>query len=343
MPDHIHTRVQKAATPGDLARNLILENISIAAFQEDAGDFIARQWFPTIGEPEQAFTYYTIDMASIGQNKAQPRAPGTKAEEGGWNASSTPAKTQQFGYREKLTEEMIATSAIDAEEVATKSVAEVMAISDEVRVASIAWKTGVWGRDVTGVASAPSGVQAIYWNASTGVPISNVLAEHPIGKLASRRKYNTLILGADVVAPLLTNAQVLARVVNGQRPGMSAQATLDDIANLFKVDRVLVAGAVYNTANETTTNAGTAQVNTPAFIMSSKSAWLGYVNPSPSKLQTTAGLRFTWQGLTGNSEGFRNWRYWDQDIRSFWIEGAVDDTFQIVSPKCGVFFSGIVQ
>jgi len=36
MVDHIHSRIQKAATPGDLARNPVLENISVAAFQEDA-------------------------------------------------------------------------------------------------------------------------------------------------------------------------------------------------------------------------------------------------------------------------------------------------------------------
>jgi len=336
--------VRKSVVPSDVYRTPVLDDISIAAFQDDTSDFVARQWFPTVPEPDQQFKYYQIDMASIQQNKAQARAPGTPAEEGSWNASLVTALCEEFGYREKIPEELAKNlqGAAAAEEVAAKSVAEVMQISDEVRVAALAWKTGVWGRDMIGQATADA-THYIFWDAAGGLPISNVLAERPKLKLASRRWPNTLVLGADVVAPLLTNPQVIARVVNGQRPGMSAQATLEDIASLFKVDRVLVAGAVYNTANETTQNAGAAQVDTPAFIFSSKSAWLGYVNPTPGKQQTSAGYRFTWQGISGNTDGYRTWKYWDQPLRSTWVEGAVDDTFKIVSPKAGMFFSAIVQ
>lgn len=337
-------QVRKSVVPSDVYRTPVLDDISIAAFQSDTGDFIARQWFPTLGEPEQQFKYYVIDMASIQQNKAQPRAPGTPAEEGSWNASLVTQVCQEFGYREKLPEELIATltGAAAAEETSTQSVAEVLLISEEVRIAALAWKTGVWARDVTGVASGPTGPQVLQWNLAAATPVTDALLERPRIKLASRRWPNTLILGTDVVAPLLTNPQVIARVVNGQRPGTSAQATLDDIANLFKVDRVLVAGAVFNTANETTTNAGTPQVDTPQFILNSKSAWLGYVNPNPGKRATSAGYRFTWQGIAGNSDGYRTWKYWDQAVRSFWIEGAVDDAFVVVSPKAGTFFTTLV-
>lgn len=338
------THIRKSVTPSDIFRSPVLEDISIAAFSDDTSDYVARQWFPTIPEPDQSFKYYQIDMASIQQNKAQARAPGTPAEEGSWNASLVTALCEQFGYREKVPEELSSSlrGAVDAEETATLSVAEVMAISDEVRLAAAAWKTGVWGRDMVGQSTADS-THYIFWDAAGGLPISNILAERPLIKKGSRRWPNTLVLGADVVAPLLTNPQVIARVVNGQRPGMSAQATLDDIATLFKVDKVLVAGAVYNTANETTQNAGVAQVDTPAFIFSSKSAWLGYVNPRPGKRQTSAGYRFTWAGMAGNDQGYRSWKYWDQALRSTWVEGAVDDTFKIVSPKAGTFFSAIVQ
>lgn len=337
--------IRKSVVPSDVYRTPVLDDISIAAFSDNASDYIARQWFPTIAEPEQQFKYYVIDMASIQQNKAAPRAPGNKAEEGSWNQSLVTQVCGEYGYREKLPEELIATTqgAAAAEETSALSVAEVLNISEEFRIANIAWKTGVWNRDVTGVASGPTGPQVIFWNLATGTPITDALNERPKIKLASRRWPNTLILGADVVAPLLTNPQVIARVVNGQRPGMSAQATLDDIANLFKVDRVLVAGAVYNSSNETTTNAGVAQIDTPSFILNSKCAWLGYVNPNPSKRQTSAGYRFTWQGISGNADGYRTWKYWAQDIRSFWVEGAVDDAFVVVSSKAGTFFSAVVQ
>lgn len=338
------TAIRKGIVPSDVYRNPVIEDMSVAAFQAEAGTdwpnqeggFIARVWFPTLPEQEQSVQYYEIDANSIAQNKAQKRAPGTPAEEGTWNASIKQVLMEQYGYREKLPEELSRTMT-NADEVSALSVAEVLAISDEVRVGAF-WTTGVWARDVTGVASAPTGVQAIFWDTATGVPITNILGERPKLKLASKRRANTLILGADVVTPLLTNPQVIARVVNGQRPGMSASANLDDIAQLLKVDRVIVADAVYNSANENATGTATNQ-----YILNSKSAWLGYVNMTPNKLSTSAGYRFTWQGLAGNSEGIRNWKYWDQSVRSFWVEGAVDDAFVKISANAGTFFSNIVQ
>ena len=334
--------VRKAVVPSDIYRNSVLEDISIAAFQADAGTdfpnqeggFIARAWFPTIPEPEQAFRYYEIDMDSISQNKAQPRAPGAVAEEGTWDASLKSGLIEQFGYREKVPEEIQANMG-ESEEISTLSVAEVLAISDEVRVAAAAWKTGVWARDVTGVSGTPTGAQVKQWNDSAATPINDILAERVKGKLVGKRRYNTMILGADVVVPLLTSPQIIARVVNGQRPGMSAEASLDDLAKLFKVDRVLVADAVMNSAKEGATASN-------GYILNSKSAWIGYVNPNPGKRATSAGYRFTWAGIAGNKEGLRNWKYWDQPSRSTYVEGAVDDTFKIINAKNGTFFTTVV-
>ncbi len=342
--------IRKSITPSDVYRMPVLEDISVAAFQGEAGSdfpnqeggFVARAWFPTIPENDQSFKYLEIDMDSISQNKAQPRAPGTKAEEGSWNASFKTVLMGEYGYREKLPEELVATMP-GADSISALSVAEVLAISDEVRVAAKAWTTGVWGRDIAGASTAVADTSFVYWNNSASTPIADILGERPKGKLKGKRRYNTMILGADVVAPLLTNPQVLARVVNGQRPGMSAQASLDDIANLFKVDRVMVADAVYNSANEGATA-------TNGFIFNSKCAWIGYVNPTPSKLQPSAGYRFAWQGVPGgnvsvpgNTQGIRNWKYWDQACRSWWVEGALDDEFVIVTRNNGTFFNGIVQ
>ena len=41
--------------------------------------------------------------------------------------------------------------------------------------------------------------------------------------------------------------------------------------------------------------------------------------------------------------GVRSWRYWNQDIRSFYVEGALDDCYKLVSANLGTFFDGIIQ
>jgi hypothetical protein len=325
-------------TPSDAARNPLLENISVAAFQAP-GDFIARQWFPTIPSETQTGRFYEIDTNSIGKNKAGARAPGAEADEGQWDLAQREFGTSQFGYREKIPEELIQETgaAAKADVVSQMAVDEVMLINEEVRIAAAAFKTGVWARDMAGAGSNVTDVSYIYWStASTSKPVKNVLDERLRQKRIGKRWANTMIIGAEVEPILLEHADIIGRLNNGQTPGGAAQATLADLAKLFKVDRVLVAGAVYNTDLDPTTPNN-------QFILNSKSVWLGYVNPTPAVRMPSAGYRFTWAGIAGNDMGVRSWKYWDQAKRSFYVEGAVDDAFKIVSTNNGTFFDNIIE
>lgn len=323
--------VRKAATPADMYRNPVLENISNAAFQ-DPGDFVARAVFPTIAGPTSG-TYFEINTDTIAMNKAAKRAPGTKAAEGTWDISKKTFTCEQLGYREKIPEELLAqgNQAARADAVATKSVAEVMLIASEVFWAANFFATGKWGRDMAGAAGTVADVSYKYWSTAGSTPIEDFLAERTRMKQKGKRFPNTLILGKNVEDTLLTHAEIVGRVNAGQTPGQAADPTLNDLAKFFKVDRVLVANASYN-------NDGSDD-----FILDSKSAWLGYVNPSPSVMTPSAGYRFADEELSGNAMGVRSWRYWNQDIRSFYVEGAVDDVFKLVSAKLGTFFDGIIQ
>lgn len=323
--------IRKAATPGDAYRNPVLENMSVAAFQ-DASEFIARAVFPTIAGPT-AGKYYEIDTNSIAQNKAAKRAPGTAAKEGTWDLTQKSYACEQLGYREKVTEEMIAATgaAAKADKVAQASVDEVMLLASEVAFATSFFKSGVWGRDMAGGAGSVADTSYKYWSTAGSTPIADVLFERKRMRRVGKRMPNTLVLGADVETTLLTHADIIARVNAGQTPGAGADPTLNDLAKFFKVDRVLVANASYN-------NDGSDD-----FVLDSKSAWLGYVNPSPSIMTPSAGYRFADEEVSGNAMGVRSWRYWNQDIRSFYVEGALDDTFKLVSANLGTFFGGIVQ
>lgn len=335
--------VQKGFVPSDVSRNAILENVSIQAFQDMEG-FISRKVAPTIGVADQAFRYMELDDGTVSQNKATARAPGTPSEEGSFNMVLKSGLTEQFSYKEKLPEELVTTvngisNQPRLEATSAKSVAEVLAISDEVRWANAFWKTGVWGRDLVGNASGNGGTTGsptyTFWNAVGSNPIGNILAERNAGLLSSRRSANTLVLGANVLPGLLTNAQIVARVLNGQRPGSAADVGEEDIARLLKVKNVWVSTAIMNTAKE-----GPAPTN--QFILDPNSAWLGYVAEDPEVNQTSAMYRFTWEGLAGNKDGIRDFKWFDMNVHSTWIEGILDDTFKLISAKCGTFFSNIV-
>ncbi len=153
-------------------------------------------------------------------------------------------------------------------------------------------------------------------------------------KLRGKRFPNVMILGALVEPILLEHADIIGKLNNGQTPNGAAMASLQDLAKIFKVDKVITASAVYNTSLSATAS--------NSFIFPSKSVWMGYVNPAPAIMQPSALYRFTDKQISGNPQGLRNWKYWDQDRRAWKIEGAVDDVYKLVAAKQGVWFDNIV-
>lgn len=342
-PHPILSHVRKGATPSDLFRNLVLENVSMAAFQDPAM-FIAREIFPTVPADEQVAKYFTFDMNSIAQDKMKIRAPGTEGEEGVWNASLASVVINQFDYKEKLPEELIATGgpAANSETVSAQSVAEVLMINEERRFGTAFWATSIWARDMAGAGSADA-THYVFWNNAASTPILDIENEKIQILLAGKRIPNVLAVGAYVLPQLLNHPTIIARLNAGQTPGGPAMAQLNPqqqlamLAQIFGVERVVVARGVYNTTKEGSNTV----VN--AFCLDGKSAWLGYVNPRPSILSPASGLRFVARNIAGNDMGIRTWRYWDQPKRSWYIETAVDDVFQLISNKLGTFFPAIVQ
>lgn len=327
--------IRKGATPSDAARNLILDNVSIAAFQDEA-EFIARAVSPTI-PGETTGKYYVIDTDGIARDKADVRAPGTEAPEGMWDLSQAEYGCKQYGYKEVLPEELVKTvgPSAAAKAISAKAVAEVLLINSEARFVSEYMATGKWARDMAGAGSNVADTSYIYWStASTSKPVANVLTERWGMKLRGKRFPNVMILGALVEPILLEHADIVGKLNNGQTPGSAAMASLQDLAKIFKVDKVITASAVYNTSKSATAS--------NSFIFPSKSVWMGYVNPTPSVQQPSALYRFTDKMISGNDMGVRTWEYWDQDRRAFKIEGAVDDVYKLVASKQGMWFDGIV-
>jgi len=326
--------IRKGATPSDAARNPLLDNVSIATFQDES-EFIMNAIAPTIAG-ETTGRYYEIDTDGIARDKAEVRAPGTESAEGMWDLVQREYGCKQVGYKEVLPEELMKTMGPAAANVTAKSVAEVIRINTEVRGVTAYMSTGKWARDIAGDASNVTDVSFIYWSTtSTSKPVAQVLRERLLMKLRGKRFPNVMVLGAEVEPILLEHADIIGKLNNGQTPGQAAMASLQDLAKIFKVDKVLVASAVYNTSKSTTASNN--------FIFPSKSVWMGYVNPHPQVMQPSALYRFTDKMISGNDQGVRNWEYWDQPRRSQIVEAAVDDEFKLVAAKQGVWFDNIIQ
>ena len=329
-------------TPSDLDRNKFLDRFAIGAFStgaagEGAGGFIARQLFPVIPSDDETGKYFEIDLDDVRRDTFKPRAPGTEIETGNWRQSTKSFATEQYAYGEGLPEEFTAKSSpsLDVEETSTLVCAERALISQEVRFGDAYWKTGVWGTDKAG-ATASSSTEYVYWNRSAATPIDDAAALSTALKLKGGRRPNTLALGSYVRDYLINHPSIVGRLNNGQTPGGPAEATLMDLAKLFKVQRVIVADGVYNSANEGATA-------TNGFALNAKSAWFGYVDPRPNKYTATAGATFTWRGIAGNDQGIRMFRRWDASRRRWVIEMLHDDVFKAISVNTGSFLSAIVE
>lgn len=328
-------------TPADADRNHFLDRFAVGAFStgsagEGSGGFLARSLFPVIPSDDETGKYFEIDLDDTRRDTFKPRAPGSEIETGNWRMSTKTFATKQYAYGEGLPEEFTAKNSptLNVEETATMVAAERALISQEVRFGSAYWKTGVWGTDRAGAATASS-TEFVYWNRPAATPIEDGATVNRTLKLKGGRRANTLALGADVVDYLLNHPTLIGRLNNGQTNGM-AEASLGDIAKAFKVKRVLVADGVMNSGLEN----GTASVD---FILDRKSAWMGYVDPNPNKYTATAGVTFTWRGIAGNDQGVRMFRRWDPSRRRWVIEMLHDDDFAVVSANVGCFFDGIVE
>lgn len=335
MLQHLSGALSKAVTVNDLARNAILDNVSIAAFQ-DPGDFIAPILFPTIASPDQAGLYYALDMNSVQQDKAKPRAPGTDITLGSWDMSKQSFLCEQSGYGELIPREVMKTDA-NAELIAAASVAEQVLINGERRFGAAYWKTGVWALDRTGNATA-SGTQFVFWSLPASTPIDDVLDLKLKIKLLGGKNPNTFALGATTAMKLMVNPQILSRlnsVVGGAGASSIKQASLADLAKVFEVERVVIASSIYNSAKE-----GVAGSN--AFCVAADGAWLGYVAPTPSVMTTSAGYRFAWAGNAGNDTGVHSYSWYDQGKFSQIVATLVDDVYKVVNAKNAAFISVVV-
>lgn len=329
-------------TPSELDRNKYLEGFAVGAFStgsagEGVDGFVARKIFPAIPSDDETGKYFEIDVDDMRRDTFVPRAPGTEIATGNWRMTSKSFATEQYAYGEGLPEEFTAKSSpsLDVEETATLVCAERALISQEVRFGAAYWKTGVWGIDRAGAASA-SATEFVYWDSDSATPVKDVIGLNSAIKLKSNRRPNTLVLGVTVRDYLINHPTILSRLNNGQTPGGPAEASLMDLAKLFQVQRVIVAEGTYNSAKEGATASA-------AYILGAKSAWLGYVSPRPNKFTATAGATFTWRGLAGNDQGARTYRRWDPSRRRWVIEMFHDDVFKLVTASAGCFLSSIVQ
>ena len=325
MPTRAQTHIDKALT-----------QISVGYFQ-DASVYIADKVFPSIPVIKQSDRYFMYKKEDWFRDDAEERGLGDESAGGDYDIDNTPSYfCRKYAYHKDVFEEDRANSddPLTPDTDAVDFVTDKLLLRREIHWASTYFKTGVWGADWIGNATDDVATKKIkYWSDITSDPVGDVKRRcTDIQKLTGKRP-NTLVIGQEVFDALSEHPDILDRIKYTQK----GVVTLDLIATLFNVERVMIAGAIKNTAPK-------GKTATMDFIFG-KSALLCYVEAKPGLKKASAGYIFTWKGLLGsNSFGARIMRIPIplKGEGAERIEGEQAFDMKVVAADLGIFFSGIV-
>ncbi len=324
-------------TEGDVHVNRPLTNISIA-FMQSATSFIASQVFPVIPVQKQSDAYWTYDNAFWNNDEMQDRAPATESAGSGYTVDPSQTYYAVIKAIHKDIPDPIRANAdapIDLDREATDWVTTKGLIKKEKIFTTKFFSGGLWTRDYDGVSGSPAANQVKQWNDAASSPVEDVWDAKADMLEATGFEANCLVLGYRVYKELVNHPEFIDRVKYGQTSGV-AMIDTSEMAQVFKVDRVLVMRSIENTAKEGATKSH-------SFIGGGKSALLCHVAPSPGLMTPSAGYTFAWTGYLGaGPEGNRIKRFRMEHLAADRVELEIAFDSKLIAADLGAFWENVV-
>lgn len=323
-------------TPGDVHVNVPLTNISVAYVQA-AENFVADRVFPLVPSDQQSNLYYVWNKSDFNRAEMLRRAPGAPAASMGIGLTTQSFAADVWAVNFPIADQLRANadSVLSLDSAATEALSLQALIRKEVQFVSRAMATGIWSRDITGVASAPSTNQVLQWNNASATPIQDVRAGKQFILSQTGRMPNKLTMSRQVWDTLVDHPTILNRVVNGQTPGGPATVTKAMVAAILELEEILVMDGIQESGIE----GGTSSMG----FIAPKAALLTFTPSTPSLITPAAGYTFFWSGYTGaqaNGSRVKRYREERQAADIIEIEAAFDQ--RVVAADCGYYFTSII-
>lgn len=321
----------------DVHVNTPLTNISIAYLQ-NASHFVADQVFPNIPVEKQSDRYYLYDRGYFNRDEMALRAPATESNGGSYSVDNTPTYyAPVYAFHHDIPDQRRANSdsVLVPDREATELVTIKALIKREKSWVANHFTTSKWTTDRTGVSSSPSTGQFLQWNDASSTPLEDIRAQKSTILESTGFEPNTLVIGYPVWQALIDHPDIVDRVKYGQTAGGPARVTVQAVAALLEIEKLLVMKSIENTAKEGATNVH-------AFI-GGKKALLCYANPSPSLMAPTAGYTFSWTGYLGSGpQGQRITKFRMEHLKADRVEIEMAYDQKLISADLGVFFTAAV-
>lgn len=217
-----------------------------------------------------------------------------------------------------------------------KTIAEQANIHQDVQFAGKFFKSGVWKNEYSGVDStSPTGKQFIKFSNGNSDPIAFVDQKKTEMHESTGRMPNRMGLGINVFNKLKIHSAILERVKYGGSTANPASVTINVLAQLFGVEKLVVLKSIMNKA-ELGADADMGFIGDPDAFM------LAYATNSPSIDEPSAGYIFTWDML-GNGQYLPILNYLGENgTHSEYVEGLMANDMKKTADDLAMFFKEAV-
>lgn len=291
-------------------------------FLQDPSQYVGRRLFPQFNTGEQSANYYVLDQANALNFPTNiQRAPGSAYTRSKMTISDDTFATREYGHEESVDdrERKKYAIAINADIAAVRRATAIILFNQELRIKNKA--TG---------GSVPTATPSTKWNrALAGDPISDVDAAKTAIHKGCGMEANTMLVNRDVFNELKEHPKVLDKIKYSER----GIVTADILAAVFGVQQFLIAGVLYNSANE-------GQTLSAAYLWSD-SVILAHVETAQDLQAPNFGRCFAWSGETG-PDGVLVESYRDDSIRSDVHRVRQDLDEKLVGAAAGYHLSDVL-
>lgn len=342
MPNMTPENVRERLAKGIFKPHLYLTNLCLAYFQSARG-FVAKRVFPLVPVLTSSALFYEFDKGDLARDNV-----GRKPEFG-HVAPAIYGKREHYYHCE--VDQIItgvdqistldyqrsgAPAIIDPRRSKVRFVAEQMNIHLDRIWANKYFNPESWTNVYSGTSTTPGANEFYYFDNANSDPVAIVNSISTKMILQGLRRPNKMVMGVHVFAALQNHAGILERIKYQGSEANPADVTENVLAQLFKVNEVLVSEGVYNAAPY-------GAKNDMKFICDPDSILLVYTTDSPSIEEPSAGYTFTWDML-GNGQYTTVQQYLGEEAtHTEFIEGLLCTDPEITAPDLGVFLKNVVS
>lgn len=318
----------------------VLSALSTAYLMEDKA-YVATKAFPIVPVKQSTGKYTAYSQDAFLRDEFAARVPGAAAVRSGYGVTRPNYSLTQFALSHPIADEerRDQTVPLDAEADTVQWLVQKALLRMEIDWAAAFFTTGVWGTDIT---------PGVLWSTyATSDPIIDVRTGMRTVQQNTGMRPNTLVMSQNVFDVLQDHPDFLSRVTLVTSVAQGQVISTEIMAQIFGIDRVLVAAAVKATADEG------AAAQTYAFTHG-KHALLCYSAPHPGLKTPSAGytLMLNGDGPNANHSGsvadtpanvVSIYQYRDvPSAHADVIEGQVEFQNLKVAANLGYFFNGAI-